>query len=107
MDGGITRFDRNCNQDIQQRLSIAAIAGKPLSSSLMSRFVLRADGEQVCKISFDPDVTGPTGKRARKALMALHADLKLVGIHYYQAHDMTKWRRKINKADSASKRGKR
>ncbi|EYC14723.1 hypothetical protein Y032_0039g120 [Ancylostoma ceylanicum] len=103
--GGITQLDRICNQDIRQRFGVVAKADK-LREARLRWFghVLPAKGDKVCRIGYDLDVQG---KRPKRWLDTLLADLKLARIHPDQAHDRTIWRQRISKADPATKREKR
>ncbi|EYC30098.1 hypothetical protein Y032_0005g2449 [Ancylostoma ceylanicum] len=60
---GITQPDRICNQDIQQRSGVAAIADK-LHEARLRWFgqVPRAKGDNVCRIGYDLDVSGKRPK---------------------------------------------
>ncbi|EYB86975.1 hypothetical protein Y032_0270g856 [Ancylostoma ceylanicum] len=72
-------------------------------------FVLRDEGDSFGKIGFNLGVTGkrPKGRPKQRRMDTLHADLKTVGMHPDQAHDRTKWRQGISKADPVTKRDKR
>ncbi|KIH50643.1 hypothetical protein ANCDUO_19276 [Ancylostoma duodenale] len=108
--GGITQLDRISNQDVQQRFGVVAIADK-LREERLRWFghVLRADGDKVCRIGFDVEVSEkrPKGRPKQRWLDTLHADLKLARIHHDQAHDRALWRQRISKADPAAEREKR
>ncbi|EYB86499.1 hypothetical protein Y032_0278g1176 [Ancylostoma ceylanicum] len=107
---GITLLDRICNQDIRQRFGVAPITGKLREARLQwCGQVLRGESEILCKIGLKLGVTGKRPKeRLRQRWMdTLHTDLKTVGMHPDQAHDRTKWRQGISKADPATKRDKR
>ncbi|EYC12765.1 hypothetical protein Y032_0046g1411 [Ancylostoma ceylanicum] len=107
---GITRLDRICNQDIRQRFGVTPITDKLREARLRwYGHVLRAESDSVCKIGFNLDVTGkrPKGRPKQRWMDTLHADLKTVGMHPDQAHDRTKWRQGISKAEPATKWDKR
>ncbi|EYC25625.1 hypothetical protein Y032_0011g1303 [Ancylostoma ceylanicum] len=107
---GITQLDRICNQDIRQRFGGAPITDKLREARLRwYGHVLRAESGSVCKIGFNLDVTGkrPKGRPKQRWMDTLHVDLKTVGMHPDQAHDRTKLRQGISKADLFTKRDKR
>ncbi|EYC32637.1 hypothetical protein Y032_0002g1009 [Ancylostoma ceylanicum] len=107
LTAGVTRADRIRNEKIRERFGIVPIAGKLRETRLRwYGHVLRADEDTICKVGLDLEVPGkrPKGRPKQGWLDTLHADLKHVGVHPDQAHDRAKWRQKIRKADSATKR---
>ncbi|EYC16696.1 hypothetical protein Y032_0033g2794 [Ancylostoma ceylanicum] len=92
---GITCADRIRNEKIRERFGIAPIADK-LRGTRLRWFghVLRANEDTICKVGLDFEVLGkrPKGWPKRRRLYILHAGLKQVGVHPYQAQDRAKWR---------------
>ncbi|EYB90790.1 hypothetical protein Y032_0214g2334 [Ancylostoma ceylanicum] len=107
---GIMRLDHICKQDIRERFGVAPIADKLRGARLQwYGHVLRAENDSVCKIGFNLGVSGkrPKGRPTQRRMVFLHANLKTLGMHPEQAHDRTKWRQIISKADPATKWDKR
>ncbi|KIH69162.1 hypothetical protein ANCDUO_00498 [Ancylostoma duodenale] len=71
--------------------------------------MLRADSDSVCKVGFNFDVAGkrPKGRPKQPWMDTLHTDLRAAGIHPDHAHDRTKWRQGIRRADPTTKPDKR
>ncbi|EYC26160.1 hypothetical protein Y032_0011g1591 [Ancylostoma ceylanicum] len=104
---GITRADRTRNENIRERFGIIPIADK-LRETRLSWYghVLHANEDTICKVGLDLEVGGKRleGRPKQRWLDTLHANLKHGGVHPDQAHERTKWRPKISKADPATKR---
>ncbi|EYB92136.1 hypothetical protein Y032_0197g1559 [Ancylostoma ceylanicum] len=107
---GIKRGDRTTNEKIQERFGIAPIANKLRETRLTwYGHVLRANEDTkdtICKVGLDLEVKGKRlkGRPKQRWLDTLHADLEHVDVHPDQAPHRAKWRQKIRKADSATKR---
>ncbi|VDO66057.1 unnamed protein product [Heligmosomoides polygyrus] len=107
---GVTRLDRIRNDEIRQRFAVAPIADKLREARLRwYGHVLRASIDTVRKSGLNIDVPGkrPKGRPKQRWLDTLHVDLKVAGIHPYQAFDGVKCRHHTRIADPASKQDKR
>ncbi|KIH68757.1 hypothetical protein ANCDUO_00905 [Ancylostoma duodenale] len=107
---GITRLDHICNEDVWERFGVAPVTDK-LREARLRWFghVFRADSYSVCKVGFNLGVIGkrPKGRPKQRRRDTLHSDLKTAGIYPDQAHDRTRWRQGIRRADLATERDKR
>ncbi|EYB82858.1 hypothetical protein Y032_0349g3203 [Ancylostoma ceylanicum] len=77
-----TLFDRIWNQDSRQRFTVASITDGLHEARLQwYGHVLHANNDNVCKISFNLDVTGesPKVRLKQQRMDYLHNDLRRIG----------------------------